>query len=299
MLYQSLGMPFAWRFTFYSCLLAAEMLRREGGASILCAGSLSRWRCLAGAGGAGGEATETRCEHPTSGNRRRGRKVLPSRGKGQGSDALSSGAAMPTEYDTQGINPTFPQPARSGVSYNTRERHRLQKEKRASITGSRSPGCSLGSSVSHCPRPRCKKHKNEDNGGASVVCRLPKRGGKGVTASPCPWAPGINNSHGHGQAPLGTGRRRHHPPWTQGHWEPPAAPSPLAHSCCVSAKSDWKAAGSLRHRAAALQPEQGWVLTVCVPSPAWQHLGQARVAVLPALLGDYGQPRSPRGHSGP
>lgn len=39
--------------------------------------------------------------HSTSSNRRKERKVLPGRGNGQGSDAPSSGVAMPTEYDAR------------------------------------------------------------------------------------------------------------------------------------------------------------------------------------------------------
>lgn len=57
----------------------------------MCAGNLRRCQCQAGAGGGGGEASEPCCEHPTSGDRRKERRVLPGRGNGQGGDAPASG----------------------------------------------------------------------------------------------------------------------------------------------------------------------------------------------------------------
>lgn len=105
-------------------LIGCGVGTREQGASITCAGNLPRCRCLAVAGRGGGEATETCCEHPTSDNRRKKRKVLPGRGDRQGSDAASREAAMLTEHDTRWINPAFP----PGLAECSNKQHRLLLE---------------------------------------------------------------------------------------------------------------------------------------------------------------------------
>lgn len=96
---------------------------------------------------------------------------------------------------------------------------------------------------------------------------------------PCPSAPSINNSHRHSQVLPGQGRRQHHPPQAQGaRSEPQPAACLPGFFCCVSAKSDWKAAGSLVHRETALRTKPGLYFNSLCPLArllCLRHLGQA------------------------